>query len=316
MTRARAAAEAWNGFWFAPAAAAPVAVVRIAFGLLATAWTASLAVSGGLSDFFERGGILPHPNYTVAPSLWSVLRIWPSNSAVAIAWVVLLLACVLLTVGLFSRLASVVVFVGIVSFERRNPFVFNSGDGLIRLLALYMVFAPSGAYLSVDRLRRAGARFRHAPDASVFALRLMQVQLSFLYLGSVWAKVSGASWNDGTAISYALRVGDLHRFPLPGFLSSSQLWAGLATYGTLAVESALAVLVWNRRLRPWVLGAGVLLHLGISYSIRVGFFTLAVLTLYLAFLSPAAAQRVCDAIRTGIGGRSLRRGAAQAPTVG
>jgi len=293
--------KAWNRFWFAPAPAAPLAVVRIAFGVVITIWTATLAVDGGLSRFFEDDGILPHPRYGVAPALWSVLRIWPSDHAVVIAWVVLLLACVLLTIGLFTRVAALVVFVGVMSFERRNPFIFNSGDGLLRIIALYLVFAPAGAYLSMDRLRKARERFWETPDASVFALRLMQIQLSFLYLGSVWAKLSGASWNDGTAISYALRVGDLHRFPYPGFLSSSQLMSNLATYGTLAIESALAVLVWNRRLRPWVLGAGVLLHAGISYGLRVGYFSVAVFTLYLAFLSPAAAQRVCDAIRGLIG---------------
>jgi len=50
------------------------------------------------------------------------------------------------------------------------------------------------------------------------------------------------------------------------------------------------VFVWNRRLRPWVLLAGALLHLGIEYSVRVGFFSLAMLTLYLAFLNPEWAR--------------------------
>jgi hypothetical protein len=34
----------------------------------------------------------------------------------------------------------------------------------------------------------------------------------------------------------------------------------------------------------------VCLHLGIEYSIRVGFFSLAILTLYLSFLDPEWAQ--------------------------
>ena len=288
----RRPANSWTTFWFTPTPATPLALLRIAFGLVSTGWTLSLLGNGNFAAFFHRDGILPDTNWHAAPSLWSVLRIWTTDNSANVLWVVLLIACILLTLGLFTRVAAVLVFIGIVSFERRNPFLFNSGDGLLRLLALFLVFAPAGAYLSLDRLRRSRDRFWEVPLVSSFAIRLMQVQLTALYLGSVWAKLSGASWNDGTAISYALRVEDLHRFALPGFLSSSQLIANLATYGTLAIESALAILVWNRRLRPWVLGAGVLLHLSISYGIRVGFFTLGVLTLYLAFLSPGAADRV------------------------
>jgi hypothetical protein len=69
------------------------------------------------------------------------------------------------------------------------------------------------------------------------------------------------------------------------------------TYGTLAIEFSVPILVWNRRLRPWVMLAGVSLHLGIEYSIRVGFFSLAMLTLYLSFLDPVWAEHRLLAFR-------------------
>jgi hypothetical protein len=295
--RLRRAAGSWNGFWFTPSPATPLAFVRIAFGLVVTAWTLSLRGDGDFGAFFQHDGILPATNWHAAPSLVSLLRIWDGDGATTIVFLLLLVSSILLTLGLFTRVAALAVFIGIMSFERRNPFLFNSGDGLLRLLALYLVFAPSGAYLSLDRWRRDREHFWEVPLASSFALRLMQIQLSALYIGSVWAKLSGGSWNDGTAVSYALRTGDLHRFGLPGFLSTSLLMSNLETFGTLAIESALAFLVWNRRLRPWVLGAGVILHLAISYGIRVGFFSLGIFTLYLAFLTPTAAQWIVDALR-------------------
>ena len=51
------------------------------------------------------------------------------------------------------------------------------------------------------------------------------------------------------------------------------------------VELAFAILVWNGKLRPWVLLLGVMLHLGIEYAVRVGFF-FAALVAYVAFLPP------------------------------
>jgi hypothetical protein len=94
------------------------------------------------------------------------------------------------------------------------------------------------------------------------------------------------TWNDGTAVAYALRLEQIHRLPIPDFVVTQPVVVNLLTYGTLAVELTIAILVWNRRARPWVLGAGVVLHLLIDYALVVGFFSLAMFVLYLAFVSP------------------------------
>jgi hypothetical protein len=102
----------------------------------------------------------------------------------------------------------------------------------------------------------------------------------------VWAKVQGARWNDGTALWYVFRLADHERFATPGLVSGSLLLINLLTYGTLAIELALAVLLWHRRALPWLLPIGVVWHLAIDYSLYVGFFSFAVFVSYLAFLPP------------------------------
>ena len=64
------------------------------------------------------------------------------------------------------------------------------------------------------------------------------------------------------------------------------------TFGTLATELSIGILVWNRKLRPWVLALGVGMHLTIDYSIRVGLFSYTMFALYLAFIEPDAASRL------------------------
>ena len=49
----------------------------------------------------------------------------------------------------------------------------------------------------------------------------MQIQLSVIYLSTVWGKLQGDLWRNGTAVSYALRIDDIQRFPTPGFLTDS-----------------------------------------------------------------------------------------------
>jgi HTTM domain len=294
--------RSWSRFWFQPEPTGALAVFRICFGLLALLWTLSLLPD--LHAFYSRSGLLPHQSGGGSGS-WGLLRLFPGGETVLFALLVTASLC--LALGFGTRLAALVVFVGITSFERRNPFVFNSGDGLMRILALYLTLAPAGAALSLDRLRRTPDRFWELPARAPWAWRLIQIQFSILYLSAAWAKARGTSWNDGTAVSYALRVADLERFPAPHFLSHTVLASNLLTYGTLAVELALAVLVWNRALRPWVLGAGLLLHLGIELTIRVGFFSLALLVMYLVWLPPDWPSRHLPALRERLAGRRWAR---------
>ena len=71
----------------------------------------------------------------------------------------------------------------------------------------------------------------------------------------------------------------------------------MLTYGTLAVEIAIPVLVWNKRTRPWVLGLGVGLHLAIDVTLRVGFFSWIIFVAYIAFLPPEVASRLIERAR-------------------
>jgi len=287
---------AWRRFWFAPEETSTLALVRIAFGLVVLAWTAALAHDS--VPLFTGAGLVPDADFQGRPTAsWGLLDLTDTRVAVAALLALLALAAMCLVAGLFTRVAAVVVFLGILSFERRNPFVFNSGDGLLKVIAFYMMLAPAGESLSVDRLRRAGAAFWAFPRRAPWALRLMQLQLSVVYLATLWTKLSGRTWNDGTAISFALRLDDLDRFRAPGWISGSELISNLLTYGTLAIEASIAILVWNRKLRPWVLGVGVLLHLGIDLTIRVGFFSYAIFVLYLAFVPPDVASGRLLALR-------------------
>jgi hypothetical protein len=203
----------------------------------------------------------------------------------------------MLCVGYRTRLAAALVWLLVLSFQRRDPWVLNSGDFLIRDLALVLMLAPSGTSLSVDRWRTARDRFWEFPSRAPWPLRLMQIQLCVLYFTSVWDKVRGTTWNNGTAVSYALRLSDLTRFSTPAWFNNSELLANLLTFGTLAIEAGLVVLVWNRRTRPWILALGIAMHLGIELTIEIGFFSLAVITAYLVWVPPVTMRNVVLRLR-------------------
>ena len=293
----------WERFFFEPATTSTLALVRIAFGLLTFAW--GLALAPDLFTFFSDDGLLPPE---VLDQEWNLLAWFQGDTALVAVYGALLLSALCVALGLFSRLAALVLFVTLLSFERRNPLIYNSGDFVIQHLAFFLALAPSGAALSLDRWRRTRAGFWEFPPRAQWAIRLMQIQLSVIYLTSVWAKVRGETWNDGTAVSYALRLEDLERFPLPHFVVDTPLIANVLTYGALAIELGVAILIWNRRARPYAVVAGVALHLGIDYALEVGFFSYAMLILYLAFLPPETARAWVLAVR-----RRVRRSPVEPP---
>jgi hypothetical protein len=299
--RARAAVAAWDRFWFEPQSVSTLAVVRIAFAFIVVCWTAS--IGHDLFAFYSDAGVLPEqpdPGRLIGSGAWGPLGTFTSDGALLLTYFALFVGALFLLVGLKTRVAAVVVFVGLVALTRRNIWVLDSGDFLLRGIAFFIALAPSGAALSLDRRLRVR---RHGPDAQPFPLRaawpirLLQIQVSILYLTAVWDKVAGATWRSGIAVSYVFRIENLERFPVPASIASSELISNVLTYGTLGVELALGILVWNRKLRPWVLLAGVGLHLGIDYAIRVGFFSYAIFVLYIAFIPPETMDRWLLALR-------------------
>jgi hypothetical protein len=78
----------------------------------------------------------------------------------------------------------------------------------------------------------------------------------------------------------------MQRVPLPQWFITNALAMNVMTWGALATELSIAILVWFPRWRPWVLSAGVVMHLMIDIHIQIGIFSYAVFVMYLAWLRP------------------------------
>ncbi|OBA89742.1 hypothetical protein A5662_02235 [Mycobacteriaceae bacterium 1482268.1] len=282
--------------------------MRIAFGILAVVWT--FALLPDLYELFGANGVISqHPGFSYQ---WGVFDQWPSDTALLTGWVVLLISSVALTVGWHSRLAAIVVFVLIGSFVRRDPWVFNAGDGVVMIVSLVLALSSCGSALSLDQWRRTG-KFWTAQLRAPWPTRLLQIQMTLIYLASVQAKLAGKAWLEGSAVSYAWRSDSTFaQLSPPQWISTNAYLSNFVSWGTILLELAIAILVWNRRLRPWVLLGGVVLHLGITVSLSVGFFSLAMFVLYAAFIPSDAIGRFPDVVRRRY--ESLRRMPRRSPS--
>lgn len=269
---------AWRRWAFEPVDTAPMAALRIACGLLVLGWAVSLLPDA--QAFLGSDGLTAGPSS--GSTGWWTLPLPPPYLVVGL----LAVAATGLAVGWRSRVCAVVVAFLLVVIQRRDVYVLNSGDLLLRELAIYVALMPSGECWSLD------ARRRPAQLRAPWALRLLQLQVSALYLFSVTAKLHGTSWQDGSAVGKALQLEDLQRLVVPQSLATSVTVSALLTYGTLVVEGFLVVGLWLPRTRWWAMAAGVAVHLGIEATLLIGWFSLTVIACYLAFVPADVLRRV------------------------
>lgn len=278
----------WTRFLFEPESPSPMAIVRAGWGALVALWALSLLPD---VDPFLTEGALRYER-SMPDGHWNPLDWIGWDGAPLAACLLLVLAGVATSVGYRTRLSSLVALVCLLALQRTNTTIFNSGDLALRLIGFSVVLAPSGLLWSVDATRRRRAGAPPPGPRAPWALRLLQLQLAVGYFLSALGKLRGGTWHDGTALEWALRIEDLQRFVVPDWLLEQSVLLNLITWATVAFEASFLFLVWNRRLRPWVLGAGVLLHLGIDITLDIGWFSLVMWLGYLAFVPPDVADRV------------------------
>ncbi len=278
----------WDDFFFAPQSTAPMTLVRVGWGAVTAVWAVSLLPD--IDPFFTEGELL-YDRAGVAGS-WDLLPHIPWDGAGMATCLLLLVASLCTMVGFRTRLSSALAVLCLIMLQRANTAIFNSGDLLLRQVGIAVMLAPCGLLWSIDaaRARRRGRipNLLRAP----FAMRLLQLELALGYLLSAWTKARGDTWHEGTAIALSLRIEDLQRFVAPEWLFEQDVLLNLFTWSALAFEAAFIVIIWPRRLRLGVLGAGVLFHLGIDVFLDIGFFSIAIYLAYLAFLPTELADRI------------------------
>ena len=278
----------WNNFFFRKQSPVPIALFRIVYGLLViiTLWLLR-------SDWFNWYGT--HGWVSLATALkmepgyrLNLFAIFPQTDASvdAIFWIALASA-VLLTIGLFTRTSSIVAFVCLNSIQQRNLYITHGGDTFLRLAGFFLIFAPAGAAFSVDHLIGVwrGKDASHIQWQSPWAQRLIQIQLSLMYLTAFLLKMKGATWLQGTALFYVYHLDEFRHFPLPSwFLRPTVLKLG--DWLTLVLEFSLGVLIWVKEFRYVLLVGGLLFHLWLEYSLNIPMFQWDILSGYILFVDP------------------------------
>ncbi|UOF01247.1 HTTM domain-containing protein [Bdellovibrio reynosensis] len=283
-----------NDFFFLPQPIHSVALLRIGLGIiLLLNW---FSIWKHLEFFWGVDAIVSLETAVKMgnPLRFNIFELLPNDpKIVALIAVIHLVGIVGMTLGLYTRTSIVLAFFTLVSFHSRNHFILNSADVVMRNFLFLLFFSPSGEIFSVDAwLNRKKEK---SLECSPWALRLMQIQFSIIYISTVMFKMKGNLWADGTAIYIATRLDEFVRVPLS--ILNSILVIKLLTWSTLVVEFALGTLIWIKELRYWVLLAGLGLHLGIEITMHIPLFEWIMIVTMIVMVDSRDIQKVIEAAR-------------------
>ena len=282
------AARAWS-WLFAPVDARVTGWMRLSLG--AVLLVAHAAYGLELQELFSDDAALTRGMYRTDRA-WIAWHRLVSADALPLLHGALALPAVAVVLGVGGRAPLVAALLVQIALMHGNGLAQNGGDRLLRMWTLCLLGSPCTHTVSVDAwwARRRG---RPLPGrVQGLAVRLVQVQLAWMYFTTGLAKLGGGVWRGGDALYYALLAEHFQRFG--GLLQPEVLGRGLpyrltqaGTWGTLVFEAGFPALVAWRRTRWATLAAGVVLHLGIFATMMVGMFSVASLWGYLAFVLPA-----------------------------
>lgn len=300
---ARRLAAAWNRFWFLPVPASSIGLLRLVLGLLLV--TDHLLLLPQLDLLFGADG--PVPVAAAAGELpwprWTWMDLVEDPLTLRLVWAAGLAVYVLFAAGFKGRLFALLALAVQVSLYQRDPFYQHGGDRVFRLATLYLCTVPCAASLSLDawwRARKAGvqglaARLLPPVTVPVIAHRLVQLQLAVIYVHSGYVKAQGRSWEDGTALYYAMSNGQYARAPwlVEPLLQSDLfvLFSRVATWVTLGWEAGFLLLIAWKPTRLLAIVIGLFVHGGIFFNLSVGSFSTVMLALYITLLDPQKLDR-------------------------
>jgi hypothetical protein len=290
----------WQRFWFAPAAPHTLAVIRILGGAMLfythLVWSKDLLAFLGPQAWISREtAIAMNPAWS-----WSYLYYIESPTTLWVLHIAALATFALLTLGLFTRVVSILAAIITISYSHRLVGTQFGLDQINALLALYLAVGPCGAAYSLDRwlaCRRTGARLPVTPSVSAnIALRLIQLHMCIIYLFGGISKMRGDTWWDGTAVWLAIANYEYQSIDMT-WLVHFPFVVALASHLTIFWETFYCVLIWPRATRPVFLAMAVAVHGGIAVCLGMITFGLVMIIANLAFVPAEVTQWLVETAR-------------------
>jgi uncharacterized membrane protein YphA (DoxX/SURF4 family) len=212
----------------------------------------------------------------------------------AMLWVGVV-GALLMTVGLFTRLATATTLVVVAGNLLLSGTEFRHNRAFLTILLLGLALLPTGRARSVDAWwRRRRGLPALPPVAPLWPLTLLRVQVSLVYFASGFSKLVDPDWLSGLVLwDRAVRYqSEIH--PAPGWVVDLATWRPLfwlVAPAAIATELFLATGLWWPRTRLLAIRLAIVFHLSIELTAKVEVFSLAAIAALIIWVTPSAHDR-------------------------
>jgi hypothetical protein len=187
-------------------------------------------------------------------------------------------------VGFLTRFSFLLTFVSMMLFRERGPFMTFGADLVLNCIAVWLLFLDSGRVWSVDQLLRSRTVRALRTRIELWPVKAIQIQVALIYLVTGLKKLQTIPWQDGSAVYYAVHVGNVLKGQPASWIVHHHGLMALMNYATLCIELTVPFMLFFRSLRIWAVGAAFLMHTGIDMFMSIRFFSLAMYVGYVSFL--------------------------------
>jgi hypothetical protein len=289
-----ALAGLWNDFMFQPQSAATMVIFRIAFSLLLL--VDAIFHAKGMMLFLGPQGVLNFVAWRreFSPRVFSIFTYTSGGmTAVRLVFAAHFFCIFFVLLGWHTQFFVVMVFITLTSIQHRNPVILNSGDVAMRLmLFLFMFESNADSMLSINAT--AGA-FKNAVLEEPWCRRLMQILVANIYFKSMYWKLMGSMWREGSAVFYVLNIKRYQRLRFPDFAKRPFVFQMLA-WSTLVIWGALGTLIWIDEFRYPLIVIGVLFHIAMDMFLKIRLFQWVMMTGLILFIKPSDAEWAIEAL--------------------
>ncbi len=276
-------ALAVKAFFFAPESPRPLALMRMAVGLIFL-YDAAARWPYAVELYSSDGSPMPlFPQTAYSGTFFEPV-------AVGAAWTVvlhslLLFALLTVTLGWRTRTSlwiavALTVWMGLL--DHAGTFKKYSVIGMH--LMVLLSFSGCGAVWSIDRLLRSKGRL-FVMLSPAWPRRLIQLLFVSIYFGAALTKIRLPDFANGDLLMFSLLDDQWGGGRWGLWFSTQPRLLILASIATVLFELAFPLLVWSSRLRLPMLVLAALFHIVLGVTMSLGIFSPVMLAALLAFIS-------------------------------
>jgi hypothetical protein len=263
--------------------AAPLAVFRMAFGLMLFGSIVRFWSKGWISDLYIK------PRFFFP--FYGFEFVKPLGPYTYILFAVCGISALFVALGLYYRVAIVSLFLSFTYIELIDKSTYLNHYYFVSMVCLLLIVLPAHTYFSVDAYRN---RTLLADQIPVWCINSLKLFVSVLYFFAGLAKLN----SDWLLHAQPLRIWlPAHNdMSLIGFLFNYSWTPYVFSWFGCLYDLSIPFLLWNRRTRPWAYVAVVVFHGLTALLFPIGMFPYIMIVTALIFFSAGFHQSLLSPI--------------------